>query len=256
MVVMLSGCWRRGGSSYSLRCRPSPAPWDKSTVLWLDDSVNGWAISLGLFHPALGDQLLIVLHVALTHAISTSIHVMGNDFWNLIESLSSPFCATPTLNPFRSPHAQSSIQYPLYSRVWNSTCDWKIIWLPGLSGVELGHGLIKRAVVALLNEFPSIGTFSTLSPIPGFVPWLKGIGNLENHLGSYNHRIARSSMFSGQSGDSIVAAFRGKGSVALIGKLKSNSQAKLFLRQLCLSYLLQMKRNRHALDPVGEQLVF
>ena len=44
---------------------------------------------------------------------------------------------------------------------------------PGLVGVELGNFLIKRVVEVLRTEFPgSVGSFVTLSPIPGFRRWL------------------------------------------------------------------------------------
>jgi len=43
---------------------------------------------------------------------------------------------------------------------------------PGLRGVSLGNFLIKRVAEQLKSEFPSIKTFCTLSPIPGFVRWL------------------------------------------------------------------------------------
>lgn len=49
----------------------------------------------------------------------------------------------------------------------------------GLSGIELGNFLIKRVVRELQNEFPSIETFSTLSPIPGFNKWLINTINVE-----------------------------------------------------------------------------
>ncbi len=43
---------------------------------------------------------------------------------------------------------------------------------PGLRGVSLGNFLIKRVAERLHAEFPSIRTFCTLSPIPGFTRWL------------------------------------------------------------------------------------
>jgi len=43
---------------------------------------------------------------------------------------------------------------------------------PGLRGVSLGNFLIKRVAERLHAEFPSIRTFCTLSPMPGFARWL------------------------------------------------------------------------------------
>ena len=42
----------------------------------------------------------------------------------------------------------------------------------GLAGISFGDFLIKRVVELLTTEFPSLKTFATLSPIPGFRLWL------------------------------------------------------------------------------------
>jgi hypothetical protein len=47
----------------------------------------------------------------------------------------------------------------------------------GLRGIDLGHALIKRAVSELRVDFQSLEHFSTLSPIPGFMPWLRALGD-------------------------------------------------------------------------------
>ena len=47
------------------------------------------------------------------------------------------------------------------------------------AGVSFGDSLIKRVVETLKAEFPKLRTFATLSPIPGFRPWLgKHLGRL------------------------------------------------------------------------------
>ncbi|KAM7501002.1 hypothetical protein LguiA_025416 [Lonicera macranthoides] len=43
---------------------------------------------------------------------------------------------------------------------------------PGLAGINLGKFLIKRVIDLVKKEMPSISTFATLSPIPGYMPWL------------------------------------------------------------------------------------
>ena len=48
-----------------------------------------------------------------------------------------------------------------------------VVFLTGLSGVDLGNFLIKHVVEQLQHEFPNITQYSTLSPIPGFRQWLK-----------------------------------------------------------------------------------
>ena len=43
---------------------------------------------------------------------------------------------------------------------------------PGLRGVSFGNFLIKQVVEELSRELPSLTTFVTLSPVPGFAAWL------------------------------------------------------------------------------------
>jgi malonyl-CoA decarboxylase len=43
----------------------------------------------------------------------------------------------------------------------------------GLKGVSFGDSLIKGVVETLKHEFSQLKTFTTLSPIPGFVRWVK-----------------------------------------------------------------------------------
>jgi malonyl-CoA decarboxylase len=47
---------------------------------------------------------------------------------------------------------------------------------PGLTGIPFGNALIKRAVELLRAELPRIRTFATLSPLPGFASWFRGLG--------------------------------------------------------------------------------
>ena len=44
---------------------------------------------------------------------------------------------------------------------------------PGLNNISFGNLLIKQVVQELQAEFPSIKTFVTLSPVPGFNHWLE-----------------------------------------------------------------------------------
>lgn len=42
-----------------------------------------------------------------------------------------------------------------------------------LKGMDMATSLIKRTAAELQHLYPSITTFSTLSPIPGLIDWLK-----------------------------------------------------------------------------------
>jgi malonyl-CoA decarboxylase len=43
----------------------------------------------------------------------------------------------------------------------------------GLGGISFGSFLIKQVVEELRRETPKLDTFVTLSPVPGFMPWIK-----------------------------------------------------------------------------------
>ena len=43
----------------------------------------------------------------------------------------------------------------------------------GLGGISFGSFLIKQVVEELRRELPKLDTFVTLSPVPGFMQWLK-----------------------------------------------------------------------------------
>lgn len=60
---------------------------------------------------------------------------------------------------------------------------------PGLRGVSLGNFLIKRVAERLHAEFPSIRTFCTLSPIPGFVRWLTDVNVEAPELNSMRPKL-------------------------------------------------------------------
>ncbi len=52
---------------------------------------------------------------------------------------------------------------------------------PGLKGVSLGNFLIKRVAQKLQEDIPTLKTYSTLSPIPGFTRWLDEGAPLQEH---------------------------------------------------------------------------
>mgnify|MGYP002632726979 CR=1 FL=1 len=97
------------------------------------------------FHPALIDEPLIFVEVALTRELSSEIAP-------LIESQpGNGVDGKPT----------TAIFYSI------SNCE------AGLTGISFGNLLIKQVVDALSTELPSIRNFATLSPIPRFRPWLE-----------------------------------------------------------------------------------
>jgi malonyl-CoA decarboxylase len=99
----------------------------------------------GLFHPRMPDEPLIFVEVALTDGLSDNIQALLDE-------------AAPPLEPAR---ANSAMFYSISNTQ------------PGLRGLSFGNFLIKRVVDDLARDFPQLKTFSTLSPIPGFMAWLK-----------------------------------------------------------------------------------
>jgi malonyl-CoA decarboxylase len=96
------------------------------------------------FHPALPDEPLIFVEVALTHGMAPSIQP-------LIDLTSE------TDDPTR---ADTAVFYSI------NNC------LEGLRNISFGAFLIKQVVQELQSELPGVKNFVTLSPMPGFRDWL------------------------------------------------------------------------------------
>lgn len=96
------------------------------------------------FHPALPDEPLIFVEVALTRGVSVGVQ--------------------PLLDPDSPVVDAASANCAIFYSITN--CQ------PGLRGVSFGNLLIKQLAEDLGREFPRLKTFATLSPIPGFRDWL------------------------------------------------------------------------------------
>jgi malonyl-CoA decarboxylase len=96
------------------------------------------------FHPALPDEPIIFIEVALTKGMS-----------DRVQPLLDP--NSPVVDPAG---ADTAILYSI------TNCQ------EGLRGISFGNFLIKQVAEDLGREFPRLKTFATLSPIPGFCRWL------------------------------------------------------------------------------------
>ncbi len=96
------------------------------------------------FHPALLDEPLIFVEVALTDGIAEAIG--------------------PILTRERKPLDPDAVNTAVFYSI--SNCQ------KGLAGVTFGSFLIKQCAQDLAREVPSLKTFVTLSPVPGFRDWL------------------------------------------------------------------------------------
>ncbi len=97
------------------------------------------------FHPAMPDEPLIFVEVALTDRLS-------GEMPTLLDSVA------PAGDPALATHA---IFYSI------SNCQ------RGLEGISFGNALLKRVVQALSDEFRGLRTFATLSPLPNFRRWVE-----------------------------------------------------------------------------------
>jgi malonyl-CoA decarboxylase len=99
------------------------------------------------FHPALNDEPLIFVEVALTHAIPQAI--------------------APLLAAQREMIGLDEARIAVFYSI--SNCQ------RGLDGVSFGPFLIKQVVEDLRRELPNIEHFITLSPVPQLIAWLRQI---------------------------------------------------------------------------------
>ncbi len=99
------------------------------------------------FHPALSDELLIFVEVALTRGLPPSVQ----------------FLLDGKREPLAPGRADTAVFYSI------SNC------LEGLRGISFGNFLIKQVVAELQAENLGLKSFVTLSPIPGFRAWLNGL---------------------------------------------------------------------------------
>ena len=97
------------------------------------------------FHPALVDEPLIFVEVALTESI--------------------PGAIAPLLAEDRQPVPVERARTAVFYSISNTQ--------RGLGGISFGNFLIKQVVEELRRELPKLENFVTLSPVPGFMPWLK-----------------------------------------------------------------------------------
>lgn len=103
------------------------------------------------FHPAMPDEPLIFVQVALTRGVPGSIQgLLAEDREEL-----------------PGDRADTAVFYSI------SNCQ------AGLASISFGNSLIKQVAADLSVELPGLKTFVTLSPLPGFARWLadEGIPN-------------------------------------------------------------------------------
>lgn len=102
------------------------------------------------FHPALPDEPLIFVEVALVRGVSDRVQPLLDRSAAIIDPA----------------EADTAVFYSI------SDCQ------PGLRGISFGNFLIKQVAAELQAELPNLKTFATLSPVPGFRAWLESAPSL------------------------------------------------------------------------------
>jgi len=100
------------------------------------------------FHPAMPDEPLIFVEVALTRGIPGSVQAL----------------LAPARDTLPEEEADTAVFYSI------SNCQ------AGLASISFGNSLIKQVAADLATELPGLKTFVTLSPIPGLCAWLDAQG--------------------------------------------------------------------------------
>jgi malonyl-CoA decarboxylase len=100
----------------------------------------------GFFHPVMPNTPLIFVEVALTRGLSDNISALLNQESTFDDE---------------DHKVNTAIFYSI------NNC------FSGLRGVSFGNFLIKQVVEHLAINSPEITTYATLSPVPGYLPWLR-----------------------------------------------------------------------------------
>ena len=176
------------------------------------------------FHPRMPDEPLIFVWVALVKGMSDNIQVLLDTSAPVLEADS----------------ADAAIFYSISNAQ------------AGLKGISFGDFLIKRVVDLLTAEFPSLTTFSTLSPAPLFSRWLTkklNEGAVEDLL-SVSERKALGPLRSGLGDAETLRALLYEPGWEQKPALSELLKAPLL--RLCATYLLKEKCGEvFAGDPVA-----
>jgi malonyl-CoA decarboxylase len=194
--------------------------------------INGWPDlrrrletdrrCFAFFHPALGDEPVIFVEVALTRGLAGELEPLLD--------IRAPILPAN--------QADTAIFYSI------NNC------LPGLRGVPFGNFLIKQVVTDLAAEFPGLKCYATLSPLPRFSRAIQDSGNADGFT-----RDRLRCLLADFSANLERAAGR-KGAVeALLFLLKDPLRHRALLsgplERLALGYLTQAHNEGKLYDPVA-----
>ena len=158
------------------------------------------------FHPALPDEPLIFVEVALLAEMPAAIE--------------------PLINIDSEPKPQKDFHLAAFYSI--SNCQ------PGLRGVSLGNFLIKQVAGLLAAEFPRVKRFCTLSPIPGFREWLRRTIAMPDQIATLPEAV----QLSLDNVQRMIGPLLDKGIAELRAADRSREKCASDLERLCAAYLL------------------
>lgn len=173
----------------------------------------------GFFHPRLPDEPLIFVEVALVDELAGAI--------------------TPLLDESAAASDLSKATTAIFYSISSTQT--------GLRGVSFGDSLIKRVVETLRAEFPRLKVFSTLSPIPGFRPWLaKQAGALIEQLNDKERQSLAAALgqATASAADFLAAADK-------VTQLDEKSPVRRVLMHCAANYLGRQLDSGRPLDAVA-----
>jgi malonyl-CoA decarboxylase len=194
--------------------------------------INGWPDlrrrlapdrrCFAFFHPALIDEPIIFVEIALTKGLVGELDPLLD--------LNAPVLAPE--------EADTATFYSI------SNC------LNGLRGISFGNFLIKQVVVELGNELPGLKLYTTLSPLPRFASALRDNSNAEGFtrerlsrlLGEYAAKLVEEA----KKPDPVDALYH-----LLEDPLSHRDVLARPLHRLALAYLTQSRVKGHLVDPVA-----
>jgi len=182
-------------------------------------------------HPAMPDDPLIFVEVALTEGMASAVgplirHAAGE----------------PRTNESRRSIDDEESKYDTAIFYSISNCH------QGLAGVSLGDFLIKSVVEELITELPNLRRFATLSPLPGFRRWLllQLAGDQELLTATEQQRIEAAGQGSARHELTTLV----EGSIPAVSDQLLEA-ARPALTRLAADYVInQSKGMNRALDPV------
>jgi malonyl-CoA decarboxylase len=194
--------------------------------------INGWPDlhrrleadrrCFAFFHPALRDEPIIFVEVALSKGLAGNLEPLLD-------------VHAPVLPPEQ---ADTAVFYSI------NNC------LKGLRGVPFGSFLIKQVVAELAAEFPNIKTYATLSPLPRFSQALR---DNESEAGFTRDRLSR--LLADFTRELTGAAKRRDPVEALFHLLEHPLAHREILsaplERLALAYLTRAHQNGRLYDPVA-----